>query len=325
MNDSGDSIDFKSLHKSECDRILVTGGSGLVGNALKQIVSIHSDKSFYFASSSDADLRDLSQTELLFQRINPTHVIHLAARVGGLFANLNDNLGFFVDNMSINQNVLSCCFKFQIKKCVSMLSTCIFPDQTSYPIDESMIHNGPPHNSNYGYAYSKRMIEVLSRLYNEKLGEVRFVCVIPTNIFGPHDNFHPQNSHVVASLIRKAHLVKQNKVDSLIVCGTGKPLRQFIFSIDLAKLLYWITFNYSDNIPLILCSDEEISILQVAKTVCDCFELPHDKITLDSTFSDGQHKKTANNARLKQIAPFFQFTSFSDAMKQTCLWYNKSC
>ncbi|KAH9635100.1 hypothetical protein HF086_000821 [Spodoptera exigua] len=150
--------------------ILVTGGSGLVGQAIKTIIDEEKsqnhdgskDETWIFCGSKDGDLRDKAQTDALFERYQPTHVIHLAAMVGGLFHNMAHNLDFFRENMAINDNVLNASYKHNVKKVVSCLSTCIFPDKTTYPIDETMVHNGPPHTSNFGYSYAKRMIDVLN-------------------------------------------------------------------------------------------------------------------------------------------------------------------
>jgi GDP-L-fucose synthase len=173
-------------------RVLVTGGTGLVGKAIEEVVkadSANNESEFwYFASSKDADLRDRDSARALFERIKPTHVIHLAAMVGGLFRNLRYKVEFYRENVLINDNVMECSREFNVTKLVSCLSTCIFPDKTTYPIDETMVHNGPPHTSNEGYAYAKRMIDVMNRCYAEEYG-CNFTSIIPTNIFGPHDNF----------------------------------------------------------------------------------------------------------------------------------------
>ncbi len=171
-------------------RCLVTGGTGLVGKAIEEVVKGEQREGefWYFASSKDADLRDRASARALFEKIKPTHVIHLAAMVGGLFRNLRYKVEFYRENVLINDNVMECCREFQVTKLVSCLSTCIFPDKTTYPIDETMVHNGPPHTSNEGYAYAKRMIDVMNRCYAEEYG-CNYTSIIPTNIFGPHDNF----------------------------------------------------------------------------------------------------------------------------------------
>lgn len=159
--------------------------------AIKRLVEIdpaEKDATWIFLSSKDGDLRDCADTEAIFAKHQPTHVIHLAAMVGGLFANMAKKVEFYRENTLINDNVMECCRKFKVQKLVSCLSTCIFPDKTTYPIDETMVHEGPPHPSNEGYAYAKRMVDVMNRCYAEEYG-CNFTSVIPTNIFGEHDNF----------------------------------------------------------------------------------------------------------------------------------------
>merc|ERR1740133_904105 len=213
---------------------LVTGGTGLYGSAIREFVETSESESvadWVFLSSSDGELRDRKQTEAIFERVKPTRVIHLAALVGGLFANMSRKVEFYRENMLMNDNVMECCRIHKVTKLVSCLSTCVFPNKTSYPIDETMVHDGPPHKSNEGYAYAKRMIDVLNRCYSDEYG-CNMTSIIPTNIYGPHDNFNIQNGHVIPGLIHKAYLAKQSGED-LHIWGSGTPLRQFIFSQDL--------------------------------------------------------------------------------------------
>ena len=208
-----------------------------------------------FLSSKDGDLCDLEKTKLLFEKHKPTYVIHLAACVGGLFKNMNEKVKMFENNVLINFNVIKCCHDFKVKKLISCLSTCIFPDNTTYPINEKMLHNGPPHSSNDAYAYAKRMLEIHCKTYQEKYND-NFICVIPTNIYGPNDNFNLQDAHVIPALIHKCFLAKkENK--PFIVYGSGKPLRQFIYSEDLADLFMWTLENYNKKDSLILSVSEK--------------------------------------------------------------------
>ena len=131
----------------------------------------------------------------------------------------------------------------QVKRLVSCLSTCIFPDKTTYPIDETMVHNGPPHSSNEGYAYAKRMIDVMNRCYASEYG-CCFTSIIPTNIYGPHDNFSIEDGHVIPGLIHKCYLAKRDGTP-FTIWGSGAPLRQFICSSDLAALTVWVLRNYT--------------------------------------------------------------------------------
>ncbi|XP_032230640.2 GDP-L-fucose synthase [Nematostella vectensis] len=304
-------------------KVLVTGGTGLVGMALKKIVETeesHPDEEWIFLSSKDGDLTDAEATKAIFEKHKPTHVIHLAAMVGGLFKNLKYNLDFWRLNIKINDNVLHNCYLNKVQKCVSCLSTCIFPDKTTYPIDETMVHNGPPHDSNFGYAYAKRMIDVQNRAYHIQHG-CQFTSVIPTNVYGPHDNYNLEDSHVIPGLIHKCYLaMKEDK--PLIVWGTGKPRRQFIYSLDLARLMIWVLRDYNEIDPIILSvsEEEEVSIKEVAEMVAKGMGMKKE-LVLDTTKSDGQFKKTASNEKLKKLRPDFKFTDPQQAIKESCEWF----
>lgn len=290
--------------------VLVTGGSGLLGRALAHVVG--DDPSFVFASSSDGDLRSQLETDALFGKIQPTHVVHLAARVGGLFANQKDNAGFLMDNLRINMNVLDACVRFGVAKAVSCLSTCVFPDPIDLPLTADKMHLGPPHPSNEGYSYAKRMLEVLSRQLSRQTGKP-FVCVVPVNMYGPHDNFDPETSHVVAALVRKACTE-----DALRVRGTGRAKRQFLYSRDAARLVLWALDHYQDTgKALMLAPPEasEVSVRTLATTIhllagCSTIEFDGDE------GADGQYQKTATCD-----FPAFQFTPLKDGLEETIAWY----
>lgn len=305
-------------------RVLVTGGTGLVGKAIERVVKEESEsregEQWFFLSSKDANLLDFEETLSVFQKHKPTHVIHLAAMVGGLFKNMRANLDFWRNNMYINDNVLKAAHKVGVVKVVSCLSTCIFPDKTTYPIDETMIHNGPPHQSNFGYSYAKRMIDVHNRAYAEQDGS-RYTAVIPTNVFGPHDNFSIEDGHVLPGLIHKAYLA-QKEGSPLVVWGSGTPRRQFIYSLDLARLFLWVLREYDEVEPIILSVDEEdeVSIKESAEAVAQALEFK-EKIIYDTSRSDGQFKKTASNAKLRRYRPDVTFTPFNQALKETCDWF----
>lgn len=303
-------------------KVLVTGGSGLVGSAIRKVIEEEAPagEEWVFLSSKDADLTDAAATRACFELHKPTHVIHLAAMVGGLFKNLKFNLDFYRQNMAMNDNVLQACHEVGVVKCVSCLSTCIFPDKSTYPIDESMVHNGPPHSSNYGYAYAKRMIDVQNRAYHDQHGR-HYTLVIPTNIYGPHDNFHLEDSHVIPGLIHKTFNAIQNGTD-LTCWGSGSPLRQFIFSEDLARLFVWTLRHYDAIDPIILSvpEEDEVSIKDVVEMVAEACKF-RGKIVFDTTKSDGQHKKTASNGKLQQLHPDFQFTPIKEGIQQSVDWF----
>ncbi|XP_050391985.1 GDP-L-fucose synthase [Patella vulgata] len=306
--------------------ILVTGGTGLVGKAIEKVVNDGEKKEneeWIFVSSKDADLTNREQTEAMFEKYKPTHVIHLAAMVGGLFRNLKYNLDFLRLNTIINDNVLNISYKMGVKKVVSCLSTCIFPDKTTYPIDETMVHNGPPHNSNFGYSYAKRMIDIQNRAYHTQHG-CNFTSVIPTNVFGPYDNFNLEDGHVLPGLIHKVHKSKKDNTE-FVIWGTGSPRRQFIYSLDLARLFLWVLREYQEIDPIILSvgEEDEVSIKEAAELVVEAMDFKG-KVVFDTEKSDGQFKKTASNAKLRKYLPDFKFTPIKQAIKETCEWFEKN-
>ncbi|PPQ95374.1 hypothetical protein CVT26_008219 [Gymnopilus dilepis] len=312
--------------------ILVTGGTGLVGRAIEHVINTEPEGSRFgkrpgetwvFASSAEGDLRDADQTRKLYEKYKPTHVIHLAAL--GVHASFRrpvqkHELTFLRDNILINDNVLHVAYEHKAQKVISCLSTCVFPDKVEYPLDENKIHNGPPHESNFGYAHAKRMVDVQNHAYKEEFG-CNFTSAIPTNVFGPHDNFDLEDSHVIPGLIHKCYLAKKNNTP-FVVSGTGKPLRQFIFSYDLAKLFIWMLREYDDVEPVILSvgEEEEVSIKEVADAIVKAVGFQGD-YSFDTTRADGQFRKPASNKKLLGLMGGFQFTPFNEALDYTVKWF----
>jgi len=300
--------------------VLVTGGSGLVGNGIKSISNDYNNLFFIFISSKEFDLLDLQQTKNMFESLKPNYVIHLAACVGGLYKNMNNKVEMLEKNLIINYNVVKCSHDYKVEKLICCLSTCIFPDKVSYPIDESMLHDGPPHNSNDTYAYSKRMLEIHCRAYRENYGD-NFICVTPTNIYGPYDNFDLEDGHVIPSLVHKCYIAKKQNID-FVIKGSGNALRQFIYSSDLGKLIVEILLsnNNESNIILSVGEDEEISIKDIAIIIAKSFDYEN-RIVFDTNYSDGQYKKTVSNKKILEKIPDFKFIKMDDGIKKTVLWF----
>lgn len=301
-------------------KILITGGTGLVGSAINSISKNFPQYTFIFASSKQCDLSNWEQTIQYFKEINPDYVIHLAAMVGGLFKNMKSKVSMLESNLAINSNVLKAAHQVNVKKLIGCLSTCIFPDKTTYPINETMLHDGPPHFSNDAYAYAKRLLEIQCRAYREQYGN-NFVCVIPTNIYGPGDNFNLSDAHVIPALIHRCYLAKQSKTP-FVIAGSGKPLRQFIYSEDLAKLFMWVLESYNDNTSIILSVGEkdEVSIGYIGQLIAQSFDYDLN-IQFDETKADGQFKKTADNSKLIGLYGNFEFTTISDGIKKSVEWF----
>mmetsp|Transcript_40205 Transcript_40205/g.72445 ORF Transcript_40205/g.72445 Transcript_40205/m.72445 type:complete len:325 (+) Transcript_40205:92-1066(+) len=302
--------------------IMVTGGSGLVGQAIKSVSEANpkDGETWIFLSSKDGDLRDRKETDAIFDKYKPTHVIHLAAKVGGLFANLKYKVEFYRENTLINDNIMENCRLHKVTKLVSMLSTCIFPDKTKYPIDETMLHDGPPHASNEGYAYAKRLIDTMNRAYAEEYG-CNFTSIIPTNIYGPHDNFSIENGHVIPGLIHKCYKAKKDNTP-FTIWGSGTPLRQFIYSLDLAELTVWVMRDYHSPDPITLSVDEdtEVPIKDVAYAVAKAMKF-EGEVVFDTTKADGQFKKTACNKKLRGLRPDYKFTSMEEGVQKAVDWF----
>ena len=294
----------------------------MVGYAINNIKNNYNYE-LIFVSSKDCDLTNFEQTFNYFNKYKPDFVIHLAAFVGGLFKNMNYKVDMLEKNLLINFNVLKVCHELKVKKVVSCLSTCIFPDNTTYPINETMLHNGPPHNSNDAYAYAKRMLEIHSKAYQEQYGD-NFICVIPTNIYGKNDNYSLEDGHVIPALIHKCYLAKE-KGEKFIVKGTGKSLRQFIYSEDLAKLIMWTLENYKEKESIILSVNEsdEVSIEYIAKQIAKSYNYEN-MIEFDSSYSDGQYKKTADNNKLLSLYGEFEFKNLALGIEESVSWFNEN-
>lgn len=293
--------------------ILVTGGNGLVGSCFFDY-----DQKYHLWGRLNCDLRD--KNRLKQKKIGKWYngIIHTAAKVGGVGSNMKYKGEFFYDNIMMNTNIIETAREEGIENLVVFLSTCIFPDDVEYPLSEDKIHLGPPHNSNDAYAYAKRMADIQIRAYREQYG-LNYKCVIPTNIYGINDNFNIDNGHVIPSLIHKCYLAKINN-EPLIVWGTGKPLREFIYNKDVAKLTTWVLENYNESEPIILSPSEEISIKELVNMIVDIMDFKGDVIW-DDTKPDGQYRKPTDNSKLRKYLPDFEFTPLYDGLRETINWF----
>jgi GDP-L-fucose synthase len=292
------------------NKILVTGGNGLVGSEFK-------GSQYFKPPSKEYDLRDKDQTyQLMLKGFDS--VIHCAAKVGGVGGNMNFKGEFFYDNIMMNTNVIEGARLTGVKNLVSFLSTCVFPDQVDYPLTEKKIHLGPPHFSNDAYAYAKRMSDIQIRAYKEQYG-LNYKSVIPSNIYGPNDNYDIVNGHVLPSLIHKCYLARENKTP-LSIWGSGKPLREFIFSKDVAKLTEWVLHNYNESEPIILSTSEEISIMDMVGIIVELMNFKGD-VVFDSSKPDGQFRKPSDNSKIKHYLPDFKFTPIYEGLKETIEYF----
>ena len=297
--------------------IIVTGGSGLVGRALKQTKS---DYFMIYLDSKMCDLRNYNETFSVFKEINPYAIIHLAACVGGLYKNMSEKVKMLEDNLLINTNVIKAAHESGVDTVIACLSTCVFPDENNRCVlNESLLHNGPPHPSNEGYAYSKRIMDIHCKVYREMFNR-RYFCIIPTNIYGPHDNFHLEDAHVIPALIHKCYIAKKMCLP-FEIRGSGKPLRQFVYSLDLAAIIIKL-LNSDVNENIIISPDTEHTIYDAAKLVYDEFEMKTSLVT-NQEFADGQYRKTVDTSKLKQHVDF-KFTPLTQGIQETVEWFLKN-
>ena len=306
------------------EKILVTGGTGMVGKCLQKICKKKNLDNYIFVGSKDADLTDYNQTKMLMEKYLPTTVIHLASVVGGLFFNINNNSKMLDINTRINLNTIKCCAEYNIQKVIVVLSTCAFPYTIdTFPMVEEDIHKGPVHPTNEGYGESKRIAEILTRMYGSS-SNTKFISLFPCNLYGENDNFS-DTGHVLSGLISKCHNAKIENRD-LLVFGSGKPLRQFLFTDDFANILVNIVNNF-DSIneqKLIICNDnDEISINDLARMVSKtvCFD---GNIINDLSKSDGIYRKTVSNNKFKNIFPDFKFTTLEQGITHTYKWFQEN-
>lgn len=298
------------------DPILVTGANGLVGSAI--VNRGYEVPTVYAIGRQQYDLLQWREVARMFENLKPQAVIHLAAKVGGVKANMAEPATFFMENITMNTHILEAAKLFGCRKVICFLSTCVFPDPCPLPLKPEYLHLGPPHKSNYGYAYAKRMLAVQCQTYNEQY-HTNFVPVIPCNIYGPHDNFNLENSHVVPALIYKMWTAKERGT-SMVVWGSGKPLREFIYSEDIARLCLDLLDHYESTDPIILSTGVEHSIRDLVFAIAKAMDFQGD-IEFDSDKPEGQYRKPSDNGPLKALFPDFVFTPLEKGIAKTVQWF----
>ena len=298
---------------NETAEILVTGGSGLVGSALRKICS----KAAY-VNRQDADLTDLCQVRNLFKKLRPQKVIHLAAKVAGVKTNAAKNADMFTINAQINTNVLQVAQEFKIKKLVTTLSNCVFQENPPQPPTEAQIHLLMPYQGHLGYGYAKRMLDLQIHLLRQQYN-CRFTSITPVTIFGPNDNWNFSESHVVGSLIHKCYLAKKNKT-ALDVWGSGRAIRQFVYSQDIARILLKVLEEYDDQETIIIAPNGGVSIKDLAKTIAKVMDF-QGPIHFDAAQPEGELIRVLSHDKFKRLFPDFKFTPLEEALGPTAQWF----
>jgi GDP-L-fucose synthase len=290
-------------------KILVTGGTGMLGEHLQQIIP----EAHYIGS--EYDLRDWLAAEDLFETYKPTHVIHLAARVGGIQDNILRPAEYINDNILINTHVLNMCKMYDVKRFTGILSTCIYPDKVkglefSYPMTEKDLFLGPPAPTNFSYAYAKRCLAVHIDAHNKQYG-TKYNYLIPCNLYSEYDDFDDENKmHFVTALLKKIKTSEK----TLKLLGSGIPLRQFMYAGDLARVIK-IVLDKDITDSFNVAVSENLTIHKMAhdalKTLKKDLEIQWSEPGLN-----GQFRKDVCNKKMLSYIPDFKFTSFKKGIKK---------
>ena len=285
-------------------RILVTGGSGLVGKHLNDIMS-----DAIYISSKDFDLTDIDRVDAMMDFFRPKIVVHLAARVGGILDNITYPVDYLEQNILMNTNVLQKCHEYKVDRVITVLSTCAYPDVLdTYPMKEEDLFNGSPPPDNFAYAMSKRCMAIHLDSYVKQYDK-KWCYLTPCNLYGEYDKYEEHHSHFVSALIKKINEAK----DTIEIWGTGKPLRQFMYAEDLARVIkYMIDNDIVDNFnvaPEYVYSIEEIT--KIGMESCGKGDL---EIVYDNTKPDGQYRKDVDSSKLLSIMDDFKFTTLKEGI-----------
>ena len=299
-------------------KVLVTGSNGLLGQSLRKVLG----NGHVYHTRKDVDLTNYEETfkffedKILNEGVNT--VIHTAAKVGGVNANMNNNESFFKDNYVINSNVIKVCSILKIENFVNILSTCIFPHENiTYPLTSEQIDNGVPHPSNYGYSYAKRLSGYETQIFRNVLNK-NWYSVVPTNLYGPYDNFNLEDSHLIPGMIHRAYLAKKNN-EKFVIWGDGSPLRQFVYSEDMARLIVWSLDNWNSEKHCMMIDETEVSVMDVARIISKKFGFNENDLIFDETKPKGQFRKPAASD-IKD----FKFKLIGDGINETIDWFIKN-
>ena len=288
------------------DKILVTGGSGLVGRHLQDVLPEAT-----YVSSSAYDLTDMKEVKEMMIDFEPNIVIHLAARVGGIVDNINYPVDYLEENVLMNTNVLKACHEFNVEKVIAILSTCIYPDVVdTYPMKEEDLFNGPPTPTNFSYGFAKRCMAAHIDSYRKQYDK-KWCYLIPCNLYGEYDKYEEHHSHFVSALIKKIYEAE----DSIELWGTGKPLRQFMYGSDLARIIKHMLDN--DIVGNFNVAPSEVysinEIAKIAKNACLKDKLV---VNYDNTKPDGQFRKDVDSSKLLSVLDDFKFTPLGEGIKK---------
>jgi len=302
-------------------RIVVTGGAGFLGSNVVKKLDERGCKKIFVPRSRDYNLVEMEAVKRLYSDTKPDIVIHLAARVGGIGANMNNPGSFFYENLMMGVQLIEAGRQAGIEKFVAIGTICAYPKFTPVPFKEENLWNGYPEETNAPYGLAKKMLLVQSQAYRQQYG-FNAIYLLPVNLYGPGDNFDPESSHVIPALIKKVLEAKDKGESRITAWGSGKPTREFLYVDDAAEGIVLATEKYNKSDPVNLGAGFEISIKDLAQMICRLSGFDG-KIEWDSSKPDGQPRRCLDTSRAKKEFGFVAKMDFREGLKRTIEWYAK--
>ncbi len=299
-------------------KVWVAGHRGMVGSALVKRLESENPSAVLTVSRDDLDLTDSAATKAWMQAHKPDVIIIAAAKVGGIYANKTYPAQFIYQNLMIACNIIHAAYELGVEKLLYLGSSCIYPRQAHQPITEQALLTGTLEPTNEAYAIAKIAGVKLCEFYRQEYGS-NFIAAMPTNLFGPGDNYHPQNSHVIPALIQKAHQAKVSNADSMEVWGTGQVRREFMHVNDCADGLVHVLKHYSGPSHINIGTGSDVSIAEVAQTVAQTVGFKGD-MKFDTSMPDGTPRKLMSSDKLSALGWSPQI-SLEAGLKDAYDWY----
>jgi len=303
-------------------RIVITGGAGFLGSAIVEKLQnermVKKDR-LVIPRSKDGDLRQMEACMKVTEDADV--VIHLAAKVGGIGFNMNNPATLFYDNAMMGIQMMEAARLNGVGKFVATGTICAYPKFTPVPFKEEDLWNGYPEETNAPYGLAKKMMLVQSQAYRKQYG-FNSIFLLPVNLYGPRDNFHPDSSHVIPAIIKKVHDAKKNKENHIVLWGTGNATREFLFVRDCAEGIILAAENYDGEEPVNLGAGREISIRDLGELICELSDFKG-RIVWDTTKPDGQPRRCLDTTRAKERFGFEARTDFREGLKETIRWHER--
>jgi len=302
--------------------ILVTGGAGFLGSFLVENLAQKKPKNIFVPRSKEYNLTNNNDVIKLYKDTRPDIVIHLAAGVGGIGYNQENPATLFYNNLMMGVQMMEQGRLAQVKKIVALGTICAYPKFTPVPFKEEDLWSGYPEETNAPYGLAKKMMLVQSQAYRQQYG-FNSIFLLPVNLYGPKDNFSPESSHVIPALIKKCIDAIENNEKEIVVWGTGKATREFLYVEDCAEAILMATEKYNKSEPVNIGAGFEISIKDLVELIVKLTGF-NGRIIWDSTRPDGQPRRMLDTTRAFKEFGFKAATKFEDGLKNTIEWYRKS-